>query len=49
VSNIEGIGEYIKELDVLAPSFALAMIMGYIVSKIYPTKNDNKVLSETAE
>jgi sodium/proline symporter len=36
VSNIEGIGAYFKELDVLAPSFALAMIVGYIVSKIFP-------------
>ena len=31
-----------KELDVLAPSFALAMIVGYIVSKIFPAKNDEK-------
>ena len=38
-SNIEGIGVYLKELDVLAPSFALAMIVGYIVSKIAPPKN----------
>ena len=37
-SNIEGIGNYLKELDVLAPSFALAMIVGYIVSKIYPPR-----------
>lgn len=43
-SNIEGIGEYLKELDVLAPSFALAMIVGYIVSKIYPPKEvDNEI------
>ena len=34
VVNIEGIGAYFKELDVLAPSFVLAMIVGYIVSKI---------------
>jgi sodium/proline symporter len=38
VANIEGIGAYFKELDVLAPSFALAMIVGYIVSKIFPAK-----------
>ncbi len=37
VSNIEGIGAYFKELDVLAPSFLLAMIVGFIVSKIFPT------------
>ncbi len=36
VSNMEEIGPYFIELDVLAPSFALAMIVGYIVSKIYP-------------
>jgi len=34
--NMEGIGPYLKELDVLAPSFALAMIGGYIVSKVFP-------------
>ena len=39
VSNIEGIGDYFIELDVLAPSFAMAMIVGYIVSKIFPAKN----------
>jgi sodium/proline symporter len=37
-ANIDGIGVYLKELDVLAPSFALSMIMGYIVSKIFPYK-----------
>jgi sodium/proline symporter len=36
VSNMEGIGAYFVELDVLAPSFALAMMVGYIVSKIFP-------------
>lgn len=38
VSNMEGIGAYFKELDVLAPSFALAMIVGYFVSKLFPPK-----------
>ena len=37
-SNMEGIGKYFVELDVLAPSFALAMIVGYIVSKMFPNK-----------
>jgi sodium/proline symporter len=37
--KIEVIAAYLKELDVLAPSFALAMIVGYIVSKIYPPKH----------
>jgi len=34
VSNIDGIGPYFQELDVLAPSFLLAMIVGVIVSKV---------------
>jgi SSS family transporter len=38
-SNMEGIGAYLKELDVLAPSFALAMIVGFIFSKIFPPKD----------
>jgi Na+/proline symporter len=38
-SNMEGIGKYFVELDVLAPSFALAMVVGYIVSKMFPNKN----------
>ncbi|WP_394747428.1 sodium/proline symporter [Spongiimicrobium salis] len=37
-ANMEGIGPYFVELDVLAPSFALAMIVGYVVSKIAPPK-----------
>ncbi|PKG41678.1 sodium/proline symporter [Psychroflexus sp. MES1-P1E] len=37
-ANLEGIGVYFQKLDVLAPSFALAMITGYIASKIYPPK-----------
>ena len=38
VSEMETIGDYFKELDVLAPSFLLAMIVGYIFSKIFPPK-----------
>jgi sodium/proline symporter len=46
VSNLEGIGVYFKELDVLAPSFALAMIVGFIVSKLFPNKEvDNTNIS----
>lgn len=37
-SNMDGVGEYFKELDVLAPSFAVAMIAGFIVSKMFPRK-----------
>ncbi|CAI8339874.1 MAG: High-affinity proline transporter PutP [Polaribacter sp. SA4-10] len=39
--NMDGIGPYLKELDVLAPSFALAMLAGFIVSKIAPPKEVN--------
>ena len=42
VINIEGIGPYFKELDVLAPSFLMAIIIGYLVSKIYPPDNSEK-------
>jgi len=31
---MDGIGPYFQELDVLAPSFLLAMIAGVIVSKV---------------
>ncbi|NNE26229.1 MAG: sodium/proline symporter [Saprospiraceae bacterium] len=36
VPNIEGIGPYFVQLDVLAPSFLIAIIMGWVFSKIYP-------------
>jgi len=36
--EMDTIGEYFKALDVLAPSFAVAMIVGYIVSKRYPPR-----------
>lgn len=42
VSEMEGIGPYFDKLDVLAPSFALAMIVGYIVSKVFPKKLENR-------
>lgn len=38
LSDLDGIGPYLKELDVLAPSFALAMIVGFVVSKMFPSK-----------
>ena len=40
---MEGIGPYLQELDVLAPSFALAMIVGYIVSKVFPPKEGSEI------
>jgi len=38
IQNIEGIGVYFEKLDVLAPSFLLAMIAGWIFTKLYPSK-----------
>lgn len=38
-ANMDGFGPYLKELDVLGPSFALAMLAGWIVSKIAPPKD----------
>jgi Na+/proline symporter len=49
VSNIERIGEYFVELDVLAPSFALAMIVGYIISKMFPPKDNIETDSTLTE
>lgn len=40
VQNMDGVGKYFVELDVLAPSFAIAMIFGWIFSKIYPKKTN---------
>ena len=36
--EIPEIGEYFVALDVLAPSFFIAMLVGYIFSKIYPPR-----------
>ena len=36
--KLSDIGPYLKALDVLAPSFAIAMIVGIIVSKLLPPK-----------
>ena len=41
--NMEGIGEYFVALDVLAPSFLVAMIFGWIFSKIYPADHSTAV------
>lgn len=38
VANIAGIGSYFEKLDVLAPSFLIAMIVGWFFSKLYPKK-----------
>lgn len=37
--NMDSAGEYFKALDVLAPSFAVAMFFGWVFSKLYPPKD----------
>lgn len=37
--KLDTVGIYFEKLDVLAPSFLIAMIVGWIVSKIYPPKH----------
>jgi len=36
--ELESVGAYFVQLDVLAPSFLIAMIFGWIFSKLYPPK-----------
>jgi len=40
--DLESVGEYFVALDVLAPSFAIAMLMGWVVSKFFskPTSEE---------
>jgi len=38
VQNMDFIGPYFEKLDVLAPSFLLAMIAGWIFTRLYPRK-----------
>ncbi|MFK8046168.1 MAG: sodium/proline symporter [Crocinitomicaceae bacterium] len=48
--HIEGWGQYFEKLDVLAPSFAIAMIAAVIVSKIFPPRSEAvKFLKEIDE
>ena len=45
--EMDGVGEYFVALDVLAPSFAVAMIAGYIVSRLYPPRAEAvKIIEE---
>ncbi len=37
---MEGIGPYLEKLDVLAPSFLVSMICGWIFTKLYPIVKD---------
>lgn len=39
VQGIDGIGIYFEKLDVLAPSFLLSMIAGWIFTKLYPVNH----------
>jgi len=38
--NLETVGPYFEKLDVLAPSFAIAMIAGWVVSKFFSKKKE---------
>jgi|TARA_B110000902_G_scaffold6928_1_gene8251 sodium/proline symporter len=40
---LDGIGIYIEKLDVLAPSFAIALFCGWIFTKMYPRKEDTPI------
>lgn len=40
--EIDGIGIYFEKLDVLAPSFVIAIIVGVVFSKLFPNKNELK-------
>jgi sodium/proline symporter len=38
VANMDGVGPYFEKLDVLGPSFIIAMMFGVIFSKLFPCK-----------
>ena len=38
--ELPDVGAYFVALDVLAPSFAVAMLVGFLVSKVYPPKRE---------
>lgn len=38
VMEMDSVGPYFQKLDVLAPSFAVSMIMAWMFSKLYPNK-----------
>jgi sodium/proline symporter len=40
--ELDSVGEYFVKLDVLAPSFAIAMLMGWIVSKFFSKKTSEE-------
>ncbi len=43
IQPMDGIGAYFEKLDVLAPSFLLAMISGWAFTKLYPRKESQLV------
>ena len=45
IQEIDGIGVYFEKLDVLAPSFLLAMISGYIFTKLFPRRFEESLNS----
>lgn len=52
IQGIEGIGPYFVQLDVLAPSFLISMIVAWLFSKWYPDRNtpeENTSLDKTSE
>ena len=44
VANMDGIGPYFEKLDVLAPSFLISMIIGWLFSKLYPRSINETVV-----
>ena len=47
VQGIDGIGVYFVQLDVLAPSFLISMVVAWFVSKIYPPKLTETSVSQS--
>jgi len=41
-AKLPEIGPYFKEMDVLFPSFVMAMVVGFVVSKVFPSKHLTK-------
>jgi sodium/proline symporter len=40
IQPMESIGPYLDKLDVLAPSFAIALFCGWLFSKLYPARQE---------
>ena len=37
---MEDIGKYFEKLDVLAPSFAISILLGWLFTKLFPSKSE---------